>query len=824
MKKITAAIGLFLITAIAAGFSLIPNYNLDKSGGGGPPEIQTPTIYAGANGPTALAAGDTLMITGDFYVERIIGDSAAITSTATPFIAAPANAGTCVMLEGTDEDLTVTIDDEDTTAGTGLQLNSGNSFTFGKYDNMFLCYDGAYWVERTRKDVHSLLTFRMSPESSVEDVDMASRLKAFEFGGVQLDPLFYYRGQDADSGSWADSAGVGDTLTLSGSGSDPSEHVKEVPFIGQEAVEFNDGKVFEASTTTAGHVTDGRDFVMEIELEIEDVAASQRVIYSTYDSGSNHMFIYQNTSSIIAQISGIGLIRCLNATATNQTHYILHWWGDRSGNSYCVANGIAGAAVDISAAPTAQNSIPMVIGGLDSSSTQASDHTIISIGLWQCPSGSPGCLGTSSGDTTPANGTDDWIDKSRERMFKALNVWPTIGDSNLYVSDSTRTSGAYFGAPDGLGERQLYFAGPGWPRVEWNQDHDFYSLLVEPGSTNLNTYSEEINQAAYTKTRSTVSTNGCATAAPDGTMTAEKVTHSFTSNESYIAKAHTFSNSTYEGAFSVFILPINADFFRLYLAGGSGGYCDFQASTMTPGSCTVYGAETLELNLEQYKDGWIRASLTTGNVAATAVYSRLYSAEADTDVNWSYGPGETHCVWGWQVEQDVERSSSYIYTSSSSAARQTELISMTLSSGTFLNATHGTVYTEHFLPNIAYADIPTERYVYVFDDTGSAEYMKFSNIYTSPGNPRLYASAALQWNITGINDYTGGLSNLRVKYQDGNDADFRFNGSSAGTDNSFTTMSNPDKLYLGSTYSGDQPMNGNLAELQIYSDYTEEVK
>lgn len=108
--------------------------------------VQTPSSDQSISAATTMTVTDQIM--------RVVGNGGAVTSTATPFLTSPANDGTCVVIQGTDDTNTVKIQDDSDVAGSELQLKNNQAFTFGKGDLMELCYDSGEddWYELYRSD------------------------------------------------------------------------------------------------------------------------------------------------------------------------------------------------------------------------------------------------------------------------------------------------------------------------------------------------------------------------------------------------------------------------------------------------------------------------------------------------------------------------------------------------------------------------------------------------------------------------------------------------------------------------------------------------
>lgn len=98
----------------------------------------------------SMSAGTQLTV--DSGTIRFVGDSGAVTSTATPLFTGPIEDNTCLDLWGTDDINTFTIQDEANLAGTGLQLEGNTNMTFGKGDSIEICWNESdgFFYEKER--------------------------------------------------------------------------------------------------------------------------------------------------------------------------------------------------------------------------------------------------------------------------------------------------------------------------------------------------------------------------------------------------------------------------------------------------------------------------------------------------------------------------------------------------------------------------------------------------------------------------------------------------------------------------------------------------
>ena len=198
------------------------------------------------------------------------------------------------------------------------------------------------------------------------------------------------------------------------------------------------------------------------------------------------------------------------------------------------------------------------------------------------------------------------------------------------------------------------------------------SFLIEPQSTNLHLYSEEIDNAAYLKSDVTVSAN--AIISPDGTTNADECTT--TSNFAQMYQAITLAASTtYTWSFYVKRGTMTDIGQQIFNMNGDGEY----------GTGGKYYSQTTAT-------GWARVSFTftTGSNGGT---TRFYPINAS-------GVTGTIYLWGFQLESK-SFATSYIPTVSSSVTRNlTSFLKTGLSS--LIGQTEGVFFIE-----IKYFGVPS---------------------------------------------------------------------------------------------------------------------
>ena len=171
--------------------------------------------------------------------------------------------------------------------------------------------------------------------------------------------------------------------------------------------------------------------------------------------------------------------------------------------------------------------------------------------------------------------------------------------------------------------------------------------VLQTAVTNLLLRSEEFNDASWTKTRSSATAN--AIAAPDGSLTADKITEDTTPASTHVI-AQTGTLISIVGArytYSVYAKADGRDWL-IVSPGGVWGYAWFNVSTGALGT-VVDGGGATTASITSVGNGWYRCV-----VSATAVDTRglqLLLSNANNVVSYTGDGTSGIYLWGAQLEQ-----------------------------------------------------------------------------------------------------------------------------------------------------------------------------
>ena len=202
----------------------------------------------------------------------------------------------------------------------------------------------------------------------------------------------------------------------------------------------------------------------------------------------------------------------------------------------------------------------------------------------------------------------------------------TVGDSVTYI---------------------MKYASSGVAR-SWNYDASGNrSRLIEGARTNLTTYSEQLDNAAWTKSNTTIAAN--ATAAPDGYTTADKVVENTATSTHQIGRVYTKATSAIAYTLSAYVKAAGqtAVYFETDDAASNGATCLFNLADGTAGTPTANAFAAVSATIEDAGNGWFRCALmfttTTTASLTTNIKVKQATAYAGSTANGLY-------IWGVTVE------------------------------------------------------------------------------------------------------------------------------------------------------------------------------
>lgn len=234
----------------------------------------------------------------------------------------------------------------------------------------------------------------------------------------------------------------------------------------------------------------------------------------------------------------------------------------------------------------------------------------------------------------------------------------TVGDSATFARAST---GTYVGS-DGL----IKTATTNEARFQYDPiTSNGLGLVIESAATNLFTYSEQFDNAAWVKSSLTVTPN--LIVSPDGATTADKLIESATSAEHYADQNLSVVNGT-KYVFSVFAKAGERNILKIRTVIN---FPDQATSFNLTSGAITNGHGTGNAGIVQLANGWFRCwVLATASGTGSAVLRlQLYNSSHTYLGNGTSGI----YVWGAQLETG-SKATSYIPTTTAAATRAADVI------------------------------------------------------------------------------------------------------------------------------------------------------
>jgi hypothetical protein len=328
-------------------------------------------------------------------------------------------------------------------------------------------------------------------------------------------------------------------------------------------------------------------------------------------------------------------------------------------------------------------------------------------------------------------------------------------------------------------------------------------LLVEEQRTNLCLYSEQFDNAWWSKTTATVTANSIAS--PDGTLTADLVTATAGGGgATVISSAITVSAST-AYTYSIFIKTGTATSIQLRLTDNVTGQALITANLLT-GATTIsagpYGSVTA--SSVEYANGWRRFIVTgtqpSGQTSASVGVYLLNNAD-------------TVYLWGAQLEAG-SFATSLIPTLASTVTRSADVASVNTLSPWFNNV-EGAFFAEfsQLAANSVLAATVNPRVLSAHNGSTTTAI----DILTETTGQAFFGinAGSAQWNISRSGAVSAGQVSKFAGAFKVNDIAASLNGGTVGTDTS-ATIPTVTTLQLANRFGSDRSINGHLRRVAFY--------
>jgi hypothetical protein len=333
-------------------------------------------------------------------------------------------------------------------------------------------------------------------------------------------------------------------------------------------------------------------------------------------------------------------------------------------------------------------------------------------------------------------------------------------------------------------------------------------LLIEEQRTNLLTYSAEFDNAAWTKTNSSITANTIV--APDGTLTGDKFVEDTSTGNHIVQEAASFTAGTIY-TLSVYFKAAERTSIRILLAATAFGSAIAWRFNLTNGAATpVSGTAGTTAAATLVGNGWYRCAITTFAATATASSSpQIYLENAANVVSYTGDGYSGIYIWGAQLEAGAF-ATSYIPTVAASATRSADVATMTGANfSSWYNQSEGTLFAEA-TPQASTAggyalieagDGTDNNRIGLFKLVTSGN----ASLSVRDSNVQQVSTNSGAWTVTGK---LAGAYKL-------NDFASSFNGGAVATDTS-GTVPVVNQLTIGRRQSGENVLNGTIRRIAYY--------
>jgi len=328
------------------------------------------------------------------------------------------------------------------------------------------------------------------------------------------------------------------------------------------------------------------------------------------------------------------------------------------------------------------------------------------------------------------------------------------------------------------------------------------SLLLEPASTNLITYSENFSQWV-SDTNASITSNSIIS--PDGTQNADKLVAG-----SSTARQAIKLSVTANGDISMSIFAKKGEYSVIQFSDAINGsyFVNFDLQTGAIGS-----SNTMQGKIENVGNDWYRcsASYNTSNPILSFRLSIAQSSTATRLVNFAGNSSDGLYIYGAQVEA-LTYLTSYIPTDGSTVTRAAETCNDAATASTF-NSTEGVLYIE---AKSTY-DSSNSRRISISDGTINNR-VSFEFDETTENTIKGFVSSggATQATLTHSAIDLSEYNKMAIKYK-ANDFSLFINGQEVDVDATGSAPIGLDSLQLQGGANTNY-MYGNVKDIRVYNE------
>jgi len=297
----------------------------------------------------------------------------------------------------------------------------------------------------------------------------------------------------------------------------------------------------------------------------------------------------------------------------------------------------------------------------------------------------------------------------------------------------------------------------GLPRLDYSGGATCPSLKLEPQRSNLVTFSESFDNAAWSKNGISITANNAVS--PDGYTNADLITADGTITEHYILQGQSASVKT----ISVFAKMGSQRYLQILTGGSAAALANYDLQT---GAVGGLGAATTA-SMVDYGNGWWRLILTSTDALTNNIYF-CFASSLSAGRFEAFSSTGTLWLWGAMAENGASYATSYIPTLSSAVTRVADAASKS-GIASLIGQSEGTLYWEGYRVNSAnfgtalvIDDTTTTNRIYILttidgfriDVTSGGTSSAFYTAIFSEGTHKI----AVAYNSSAVDIYIDGVS------------------------------------------------------------------
>jgi hypothetical protein len=354
---------------------------------------------------------------------------------------------------------------------------------------------------------------------------------------------------------------------------------------------------------------------------------------------------------------------------------------------------------------------------------------------------------------------------------------------------------------------RLLTAASGVARFDHNPTtFESLGLEIEEQRTNLVTYSEQFDDAFWTKTRSTITAN--TVVAPDGTLTGDKIIADTSVSTTHVvsASASVVSGTTY--TVTLYAKAAEYGFVRLAL---SGFFTVVQSAifNLSTGELGITTG-TVTTSAVNVGNGWWRFSLSSTATSTGSTAVQLGPSASASTANFTGDNYSGIYIWGAQLEAGAFPTS-YIPTVASQVTRAADVAVMTGTNfSSWYNAGEGSLYAE--------ANTPAFAASYVFaeiNNNSTSNYIRHSTTSAGTTTQFVVVNNTTTTASPGVAVTLGSNRKMAGAYAF-NSIQQSVNGSLGTEDTSSEIPTGLVQMNIGSRAAGTSVVNGTIRKIAFW--------